>query len=29
LNVIDPEFTIDNFAKWNKAFEDTVTKQAK
>jgi iron(III) transport system substrate-binding protein len=29
LNVIDPEFTIDHFAKWNKAFEDTVTKQVR
>ncbi len=29
LHVIDPEFTIDNFAKWNKTFEDTVTKQAR
>jgi iron(III) transport system substrate-binding protein len=29
LNVVDPEYTIDNFAKWNKAFEDAVTKQVK
>ncbi len=29
LDVIDPVYSVDNFAKWNKAFEDTMTKQAR
>jgi iron(III) transport system substrate-binding protein len=29
LDVIDPAYSVDNFAKWNKAFEDTMTKQAR
>ena len=29
LDVIDPDYSLDNFAKWNKAFEDTMTKQAR
>lgn len=29
LHVIDPELSIDNFAKWNKAFDDTVPKQVR
>ena len=26
LDVVDPVFTVDNYAKWSKLFEDTVTK---
>lgn len=29
LHVVDPDYTVDNFDKWSKAFEDTVTKQAR
>lgn len=29
LHVVDPAFTIDNYAKWSKSFEDTVTKQVR
>ncbi|MFM9997342.1 MAG: ABC transporter substrate-binding protein [Burkholderiaceae bacterium] len=29
LDVVDPVATMENFDKWSKAFEDTVTKQAR
>ena len=29
LHVVDPDYTVDNYAKWSKAFEDAVTKQAR
>jgi iron(III) transport system substrate-binding protein len=29
LDVVDPAFTVDNFAKWSKLFEDTVTRQSR
>ena len=29
LDVIDPVFTVDNYGKWSKLFEETVTKKAR
>lgn len=29
LHVVDPDYTVDNYAKWSKAFEDAVTRQAR